>query len=192
MITYTTAKNEDELRGILALQKANLKKNLSEEEIKRDGFVTVDHTYELLNKLHDIAPHIIAKDKSEVVGYVLAMTKKSRFDIPIIFPMFEEFDNIVFKGKTVSDYNYMVVGQACIHKDYRGRGLVERSEEHTSELQSRRHLVCRLLLEKKNLMISSALALLALGLRLRQTMVVPAGFSTSLPDLLKTRRVPHD
>src|SRR5436305_8000921 len=27
--------------------------------------------------------------------------------------------------------------------------LVERSEEHTSELQSRPHLVCRLLLEKK-------------------------------------------
>src|SRR2546422_6813838 len=29
-----------------------------------------------------------------------------------------------------------------------------RSEEHTSELQSRLHLVCRLLLEKKNLMYS--------------------------------------
>src|SRR5262245_63839501 len=29
-------------------------------------------------------------------------------------------------------------------------GLVARSEEHTSELQSLRHLVCRLLLEKKN------------------------------------------
>src|SRR5690606_27038172 len=28
--------------------------------------------------------------------------------------------------------------------------LVERSEEHTSELQSRENLVCRLLLEKKN------------------------------------------
>src|SRR5690625_6834601 len=28
-------------------------------------------------------------------------------------------------------------------------GLVVRSEEHTSELQSRGHLVCRLLLEKK-------------------------------------------
>src|SRR5437899_8015705 len=27
---------------------------------------------------------------------------------------------------------------------------LERSEEHTSELQSLRHLVCRLLLEKKN------------------------------------------
>src|SRR3989442_3151103 len=29
-------------------------------------------------------------------------------------------------------------------------GNTERSEEHTSELQSRPHLVCRLLLEKKN------------------------------------------
>src|SRR5690625_5324655 len=28
--------------------------------------------------------------------------------------------------------------------------IINRSEEHTSELQSRGHLVCRLLLEKKN------------------------------------------
>src|SRR2546429_2571833 len=32
---------------------------------------------------------------------------------------------------------------------YRARHLKLRSEEHTSELQSRLHLVCRLLLEKK-------------------------------------------
>src|SRR2546422_6723995 len=31
-----------------------------------------------------------------------------------------------------------------------GRATQARSEEHTSELQSRLHLVCRLLLEKKN------------------------------------------
>src|SRR2546429_6197700 len=34
------------------------------------------------------------------------------------------------------------------------RSLAARSEEHTSELQSRLHLVCRLLLEKKNTRIS--------------------------------------
>src|SRR2546428_5751734 len=33
--------------------------------------------------------------------------------------------------------------------DAAGRWLVDRSEEHTSELQSRSDLVCRLLLEKK-------------------------------------------
>src|SRR5256884_3575691 len=32
-----------------------------------------------------------------------------------------------------------------------GLGIFGRSEEHTSELQSRLHLVCRLLLEKKKL-----------------------------------------
>src|SRR3989442_5436185 len=33
--------------------------------------------------------------------------------------------------------------------DLLARGRADRSEEHTSELQSRPHLVCRLLLEKK-------------------------------------------
>src|SRR5699024_11905197 len=36
-----------------------------------------------------------------------------------------------------------------------GHGGVERSEEHTSELQSRFDLVCRLLLEKKKLSVRS-------------------------------------
>src|ERR1041385_9311076 len=35
-------------------------------------------------------------------------------------------------------------------KPSRFRSRLRRSEEHTSELQSRLHLVCRLLLEKKN------------------------------------------
>src|SRR2546422_3172057 len=43
---------------------------------------------------------------------------------------------------------------ARAHEQYDGRVRRwvdgERSEEHTSELQSRLHLVCRLLLEKKN------------------------------------------
>src|SRR3712207_7262236 len=35
------------------------------------------------------------------------------------------------------------------HRHQVGRVLQRRSEEHTSELQSRQYLVCRLLLEKK-------------------------------------------
>src|SRR3712207_7071703 len=42
------------------------------------------------------------------------------------------------------------------------RGRVSRSEEHTSELQSRQYLVCRLLLEKKKHSISSPYILLTL------------------------------
>src|SRR5690625_440121 len=53
-----------------------------------------------------------------------------------------------------------VAGEVYFDKSYEGNPLVNamsvgvvkagRSEEHTSELQSRGHLVCRLLLEKKN------------------------------------------
>src|SRR4030042_2417809 len=39
---------------------------------------------------------------------------------------------------------------------------LERSEEHTSELQSRLHLVCRLLLEKKSSLLTGLLSVLAL------------------------------
>src|SRR2546429_3593637 len=56
-----------------------------------------------------------------------------------------------------------LVDKALYHAKRRGRDRAcmitlvnvysERSEEHTSELQSRLHLVCRLLLEKKNIMI---------------------------------------
>src|SRR3712207_8886013 len=42
------------------------------------------------------------------------------------------------------------VSQAKLNRAFSGSaGLPSRSEEHTSELQSRQYLVCRLLLEKK-------------------------------------------
>src|SRR5689334_24502934 len=43
------------------------------------------------------------------------------------------------------DLTRLVAGAAAV----RWRGCSPRSEEHTSELQSQFHLVCRLLLEKK-------------------------------------------
>src|SRR3712207_7948788 len=46
-----------------------------------------------------------------------------------------------------------IFGAAVAHLVFRLRAL--RSEEHTSELQSRQYLVCRLLLEKKKEKISS-------------------------------------
>src|SRR3712207_7368831 len=50
-----------------------------------------------------------------------------------------------FKERTVDKrYHALVQG----HPDPT-RGTIDRSEEHTSELQSRQYLVCRLLLEKK-------------------------------------------
>src|SRR3712207_8884621 len=67
-------------------------------------------------------------------------------------------------GGGVSFHHHEVVGAKMARKRLRaltyGKDVIEpvcrlidlhlRSEEHTSELQSRQYLVCRLLLEKKN------------------------------------------
>src|SRR5690554_7668308 len=46
-------------------------------------------------------------------------------------------------GRTAAQSEALAINEAC--------DLRNRSEEHTSELQSRPHLVCRLLLEKKKI-----------------------------------------
>src|SRR3712207_8614630 len=51
-----------------------------------------------------------------------------------------------------------VAAKGTVHlRRNRHRGFGQRSEEHTSELQSRQYLVCRLLLEKKKKRASSSI-----------------------------------
>src|SRR3989442_4321784 len=52
-------------------------------------------------------------------------------------------------GRSVRPHLPLLLRRRRRHLDI-AYGLQRRSEEHTSELQSRPHLVCRLLLEKKN------------------------------------------
>jgi L-amino acid N-acyltransferase YncA len=125
MITYTTANSKSDLDGILILQKANLARGLAAAEIQSQGFVTVDHTYEQLQNLNNHKKHVIAKDGEKVVGYVLAMTKQSRQEIPILVPMFDIFDAVEYKRKKITEYNYLVVGQVCVDKAYRGQGIFD-------------------------------------------------------------------
>src|SRR3712207_7642153 len=52
-------------------------------------------------------------------------------------------------GQLVPYYKYGLLAGIWVYLDHHPRGADERSEEHTSELQSRQYLVCRLLLENK-------------------------------------------
>src|SRR3712207_7432855 len=47
------------------------------------------------------------------------------------------------------DHVHLVGHESLLHRGTLGGPEPRRSEEHTSELQSRQYLVCRLLLEKK-------------------------------------------
>src|SRR5258708_14455475 len=82
---------------------------------------------------------------------------------------------------------------------------LNRSEEHTSELQSPDHLVCRLLLEKKNLrhgtatnraqqphgsQIQTTLALLTHALPVRDTLIT-ASYASGIDAIFTAQRVPY-
>ncbi len=125
MISYTTSKTEQDLLQILALQKNNLQASLSSEQIASQGFVTVSHSLADLRNMNNIEPHIIARIDGQVVAYALAMTTLSKADIPVLAPMFDLFDSIIFRDRKISEQPYIVVGQVCVAAGYRGRGILD-------------------------------------------------------------------
>lgn len=125
MPLYTSAETDGDLLGILTLQQANLASNLSSDEISSQGFVTVVHSFADLKKMNDAEPHIIAKEGDKVIAYLLAMTPAAKNDVPVLRPMFQIFDAIAFNGKPISSFHYIVVGQVCVDKGYRGQGVLD-------------------------------------------------------------------
>ena len=129
MLIYTTATSDKDVQGILTLQQKNLATKLTEAYMQSQGFVTVAHRFQDLEKMRDIEPSIIAKDDDEIIAYILAMTQQSKNDIPVLVPMFDMFDKISYWGKPVAAYNYLVVGQVCVDEKYRGKGIIDNCYE---------------------------------------------------------------
>ncbi len=130
MITIKRVTNYSELEGIKKLQEENLKINLTEQEIVMQGFVTAEYTMDFLEKMHSESPSIIAKDGVRVVGYTLVAVKAIRYDHDLLGDLFNTLDNLIYRGQLLKDSRYVVVGQLCVSKNYRGLGLVQQMYQH--------------------------------------------------------------
>ncbi len=117
MLIFTQTSTQTELHQILELQQQNLPKELNDEEKKQEGFVTVEHDFETLFKMHEIHPHIIAKSNDKVVGYALSMSTVFKDSIPVLIPMFTELEKLNI------DQNFIIMGQVCVDKKHRGKGI---------------------------------------------------------------------
>lgn len=126
-IHFQIAQSESDLLGILKLQKENHIHSLNS---LNQGFLYVLHSFEDLKKMNGFAPHVIGTDEDAVAAYVLAMTVDCKKDVPILIPMFELFEKIEFKGKKISEYQYLVVGQVCVGENYRGMGVFDKAYQH--------------------------------------------------------------
>ncbi len=117
MIAYKRVSRTSELEQILDLQSRNMAKVLSAGEIKKEGFITVGHTFDILEKMNSASPHIIAYTSQGIVGYALVMLPSFRNEIPELTPMFEAADRLL------PNSNYLAMGQICIDRDYRKMGV---------------------------------------------------------------------
>ncbi|NVJ07646.1 GNAT family N-acetyltransferase [Myxococcus sp. AM001] len=124
--TVTAVRNRDELEHILALQQKNLKQALSEDELRAQGFVTVQHDLPALEQMHAMAPSIVAHHDGALVAYALTMPREARALAPVLEPMFALFESLDFRGRLLSDYRFYVMGQICIDRAHRGQGLFDR------------------------------------------------------------------
>jgi GNAT superfamily N-acetyltransferase len=114
------------LKGILALQAANLRRNLTAAEAEENGFLTAEYTLDFLRRMHQSQPSVIAVDGGNVVGYALAATPEVCGGHPLLADLHEEIDRLQFAGRSLKEANYIVVGQLCVAKGYRGIGLVDK------------------------------------------------------------------
>jgi ribosomal protein S18 acetylase RimI-like enzyme len=120
MIEARPVRNEFELEQILELQRGNLARNLTPEQIAAQGFVTVEHTLDLLKRMHAIAPSIVATDGEALAGYALVMPVECRSFVPILAPMFERLEALgLFRER------FYVMGQICVAGRWRGQGVFD-------------------------------------------------------------------
>jgi hypothetical protein len=138
----TTVKNDDDVRGILALQQKNLKKNLSPEQIQSQGFLTVEHKFSVLKAMNDAQPSVIVKDGDTVVAYCLAMFPQFRNDVPELIALFDTIDDIDYDGQTLKDFKYVVMGQVCVGEGYRGMGFFDGMYQKLREELSAKFELC--------------------------------------------------
>ncbi|MEO6168518.1 MAG: GNAT family N-acetyltransferase [Chitinophagales bacterium] len=118
--------SDNQVAEILQLQQCNLPSSLGKEEMADQGFVTVQHDPEVLKEMNKNSPSIIATHHQRVVGYALVMTPDFRNKVPVLEPMFRLIEELTYENLPLSSYNYFIMGQVCIEKNYRGRGLFSR------------------------------------------------------------------
>lgn len=130
--------DNDDLQQILRLQQLNLKQSLDTAERQAQGFVTLRHDLDTLEKMHALAPSVVIRKDDKVAGYALTMLQECRHLMPDLDPMFALFDTLQWNDKPLRDYPFYVMGQVCIAREYRGQGLFEQLYAFHKKIYSNR------------------------------------------------------
>ncbi len=134
MLEVTVVTTEDELAQIHQLNQLNIKQNLSEKEKEEEGFVSWLYSIDLLQDMHKLAPSVIVKDNDKVIGYALVTLKEASEFHPDLQTMINNLQPLHYKGKPLFTYSFYCMGQICIDKNYRGKGVFKSLYQHHKKI----------------------------------------------------------
>ncbi len=134
MLEASIVTTEDELAQIHQLNQLNLKQNLSEKEKKEEGFVSWLYSMKLLEQMHKLAPSVIIKDNGNVVAYALVTLKEASEFHPDLQTMINNLQPLQYNGKSLFNYSFYCMGQICIDKNYRGKGVFNSLYQHHKKI----------------------------------------------------------
>ena len=139
MLQATIVSSREELLQIYQLNQQNLRQNLTIEEQKKEGFVTWLYPVKLLEQMHRLAPAVIVKDGDIVAAYALTTLKEASAFHPDLELMFRNLEQVRYKQKELFSYRFYCMGQICVAKEYRGRGIVKALYQKHKEVYGARY-----------------------------------------------------
>ena len=150
-IIITLAQTDNDLKGIKALQTANLKDTIAPENRKNTGFVTASYPLALLQKMHGFYPPIIAKRDQKVVGYALVVDRQIIGQHELLDDLFRQIDTVHYQKQPLAKSNYIVVGQLCVAQEVRGQGVAQKLYNHFRTVYSSAFDYCITDVDQENL-----------------------------------------
>ncbi|HMQ07085.1 MAG TPA: hypothetical protein PKC30_07265 [Saprospiraceae bacterium] len=118
-------RTEQDLENIISLQAENFENAVTPEEARKEGFVTIIYDVPTLRNICGPYRHIIAVDGEILAGYALVLLKSAVPDVPFVLPMVNMIKNLSFKGVDLEEENWFIMGQVCVAKPYRGKGVLQ-------------------------------------------------------------------
>lgn len=135
-------RNESELVQVHKLLEENLKQNLSYQERKQQGFITINYSLNSLIKLNKITPTIVATNGSKVIGYALSANRKCKGLDRFLDMLIAEIDRTFYNKDLLCKSDYLVVGQLCVAKAYRRRGISQKIYQEFKQEFHQTHPYC--------------------------------------------------
>jgi ribosomal protein S18 acetylase RimI-like enzyme len=117
--------DDSDLAQILELQQRNLARQVTAAEAAAQGFVTVEHSLEVLQRMHAITPSVVAKRGTVLSGYALMMPVECRAFVPVLEPMFGRMTQLRHRGQPLLTQRMYIMGQICVAAAFRGQGVFD-------------------------------------------------------------------